>query len=72
MYNINNSKINILKTIPARVKINSPSTLQPYNDIHGKVGISIPKIIDDSYIRVMFTEGNIRSQMINIIYLDIV
>lgn len=51
---------------PKRVWVNSPSSLQPYHNIHGKVGIAI---LVKTWVELHFTEGNTRSMIIDPLYL---
>ena len=55
----------IMKVKVARVKVNQPSTLQPYHSLHGKIGIAV---FDNSYkgeVKIYFTEGVNVSQHID-------
>lgn len=56
---------------PKRVWINSPSTLQPHHEIHGKIGIGVLKIHSTGYEEIIlcFTEGDVHNMTINPMYL---
>jgi hypothetical protein len=59
------------KHYPQRVWINNPSTLQPHNKLHGKVGIAMLDTHDKTGegIVIYFTEGAMHSMVINPIHL---
>lgn len=50
-----------------RVWVNSPSTLQPYHKLHGKVGIAV---LEGDIVYIYFTEGDVVSQQIDPLYLS--
>jgi len=52
---------------PKRVWVNSPSTLQPYHELHGRIGIAV--LIKDE-VRIYFTEGSVHNQQIDPLYLS--
>ena len=55
-------------THPQRVWINSPSSLQPYHEYHGKIGIAVK---EGNNVRIYFTEGSLISMLIDPMYLSI-
>jgi hypothetical protein len=59
------------KHFPQRVWINNPSTLQPHNKLHGKVGIAVLKVHSTGYeeISIYFTEGEVHSMVIDPMWL---
>ena len=53
---------------PSRVWVNQPSTLQPDYDLHGRVGIAVRDVWDDSdspFVTIYFTEGPVHSRRIH-------
>ena len=60
-------KITLLAESPQRMYINQPSTLQDFNEYHGRNVITVPPILPTSnvpHIRVYFTKGSLVSMII--------
>ena len=57
---------------PERVWINCPSTLKPYLDYHGGVGIAHTTVnsLGNEETVIYFTEGSLVSMIINPLYLE--
>ena len=57
---------------PERVWINCPSTLQPYHEFHGKVGIAHTSVnsLGHEETVIYFTEGSMISVIVNSLYLE--
>jgi hypothetical protein len=57
---------------PRRVWINCPSTLQPYHEFHGKVGIAHTRFnsLGNEETVIYFTQGSLLSMIIDPLYLE--
>lgn len=55
---------------PTRVWINSPSTLQPYHELHGRRGLAVYEQPQLGTVRVYFTDGPVHSMEVDPLYLS--
>lgn len=54
---------------PKWVWVNSPSTLQPYHNLHGRHGLAIREV-PSGWIQIYFVDGDRHSQVIDPLYLS--
>ena len=57
-------------SMPVRVWINCPSTLQPYHNLHGKTCIAVDTSPRSETVTIYFTDGPTHSFVINPMWLS--